>query len=212
MIENLIELYTRLGKGVHNEELRNKTKAVLMHLIDNGFSEKEIARIINSIKISDYMKHSDLPDSLWEGSLLKRDKFYHSQILQIVSAPPIWNPETMEQITEPFFLEMKIRFTMDDLLEHYYNELNIDYSFRDVNKDKGSLQYLLNKYKLEDIESIDVVLLLIEQAKLEQHSSLITNPLKLQDLEEEVILFLNRVLPNKKASGKNKIIWRTFNE
>lgn len=214
MIEDLIDLYTRLGKGVYNEEFRNKTKAVINHLIDNGFSKKHIVRVINEVKKRDYMIPQDLPNFLWEGSLLKRDTFYYNSILQIVSSPPKWNPETMQQVSEPFFLEMKIMYTIDDLLNYYYDELQINISFRDENKDKGALQYLLNKYKIDNIESIDVVLLLIENAKacLSKSFSIITNPLKLQDFEGDVITFLNNVIPNKVAKRTNKIIWRTYNE
>lgn len=213
MIEKLIELYTRLGKGVYNEEFRLKTKAVLMHLIDNGFSEKEIAKVITSIKIKNYMEFKDLPDYLWEDSLLKRDTFYYNQALQLVSQPPVWNPETMQQESEPFYLEMKIRFTMDDLLNYYYQELRVNPTFRDANKDKGALQYLLNKYKLNNIQSIDVVLFLIDELKATSSGDInISSPLELQGLESTVITYLNSVLPNKTLNNSNKIVWRICNE
>lgn len=212
MIEKLIELYTRLGKGIYNEEYRLKTKAVLLHLIDNNFTEKEIVKIITNCKIKDYMTPNDLPDYLWEDSLLKRDTFYYSSILQLVSAPPKWDPEKMICTSEPFYLEMKIKFTIDDLLKHYYDELKIDINLRDENKDKGALQYLLNKYKINKIENIDVILLLIEEAKITSEKPTITNPLKLQEFEGNVIAFLNNVIPNKIINKENEIIWRTCNE
>lgn len=212
MIEKLIELYTRLGKGIYNEEYRLKTKAVLLHLIDNNFTEKEIVKIITNCKIKDYMTPNDLPDYLWEDSLLKRDTFYYSSILQLVSAPPKWDPEKMICTSEPFYLEMKIKFTIDDLLKHYYDELKIDINLRDENKDKGALQYLLNKYKINKIENIDVILLLIEEAKITSEKPIITNPLKLQEFEGNVIAFLNNVIPNKIINKENEIIWRTCNE
>lgn len=212
MIEKLIELYTRLGKGIYDEVNRVKTKATLLHLIDNNFTEKEIVKIITDCKIKDFMTPDDLPDYLWDNSLLKRDTFYYSSVLQMVSPPPKWDPEKMTYSSEPFYLEMKINFTMNDLLEHYYNELKIDVNFRDENKDKGALQYLLNKYKLNGVESIDVILLLIEEAKATSEKHIITNPLKLQDFEGEVISFLNNVIPNKITNKENKIIWRTCNE
>ena len=213
MIEKLIELYTRLGKGVYNEEYRLKTKAVIMHLVDNGFTEKEIVKVITSVKIKDFMEVTDLPDYLWEDSLLKRDTFYYNRALQIVSQPPVWNPETMKQESEPFYLEMKIRFTMDDLLDYYYNELRVNPTFRDKNKDKGALQYLLNKYRVDNIQSIDVVLFLIEELKSTSTGDInISSPLELQGLETTVITYLNNVLPNKTLNNSNKIVWRTCNE
>lgn len=213
MIEKLIDLYTRFGKGVYDESNRLKTKAIIMHLIDNGFTEKEIASIINSCKIKDYMTPQDLPDNLWEDSLLKRDTFYYSSALQLVSAPPRWNPEKMTYSSEPFYLEMKIKFTIEDLVNHYYKELDIDTNFRDYSKDKGALQYLLNKYKIDNVESIDVILMLIEEAKSTMcEYSIITNPLKLQDYEGTVISFLKTAIPNKIISKSNQIVWRTCNE
>lgn len=208
MIENLIDIYTRLGRGVYDIGFRNKTKAVLKYLIANNFNELDIIDMMGKIKIGDYLKPSDLPEYLWEDSLLKQDVFYYHTSLQIIPPPPRWNPETLQFSSEDFYLEMKIKYKIDDLLNYYYKTLKIQ--SMDYNKDKGAMQYLLNKYKIEGMENVDIVLLLIDEAYRNDYS--INNPLKLQDLEMETISLANHIISNSQLKRSNKIIWRTCNE
>lgn len=208
MLEKLIDVYTRLGKGVYDIDYRNKTKAIIKYLIDNELNESDIIDMFGKIKIEDYLKPDDLPEYLWEGSLLKKNVFYYHNSLQLIPPPPKWNAETLQSSSEDFYLEMKIQYNIDNLLEYYYKAMKIE--SMDYNKDKGAMQYLLNKYKIEGMENVDIVLLLIDEAHANEY--VINSPLKLQDLEMEVISLAKHMVANSKSKRSNEIIWRAYNE
>lgn len=209
MIEKLMQVYYRLAFGYYNEQLDKITECTLKYLIDNGYDFKEIVDIMKKSKISDCLRPENLPDILWEGSLLKRDTYYYHSLFHIVSKPPIWNPETLKAEYEPFFKEMRIKFTMKDLLSYYYDKCKIDISLRDEKRDAGAFEYMLNRYHLCGMEGVDFILMLIDEA--DKNNINITNPLKLQDLEGELLNYLLSFLAEAEHDGVNQIIWRSSN-
>lgn len=209
MIEKLMQAYYRIAFGCYDETLDIVTECTLKHLIDNGYSFKEIIEIMRNSNIEDCLRPESLPDSLWEDSLLKRDTYYYHNSLHMISKSPMWNPETLQVVNEPFFKEMKIRFTMKDLLNYYYTKCEIDISLRDEKRDAGAFEYMLSRYHLCGIEGIDFLLMLIDEA--ETKKAKITNPLKLQDLEGELLDYLLEFLPEAEYNNVNKIVWRVEN-
>lgn len=211
MILRLMDAYYRITNGYFNEALDKITEATLLYLIDNKYEFKDILEILKKSKIEDCFRPDSLPDSLWDNSLLKRDTYYYHNILHITSKPPIWNPETLKVESEPFFMEIKINFTINDLLNYYYETCMVDMSLRNDKRDIGAFEHLLKTYAkaIDNIEAIDIVLMLIDEAK--NADILLSNPLKLQEMEIQVIPYLKRLSIEAKYDNANKIIWRSLN-
>ena len=86
---NLIDFYYdfNVGESTENIKFLDKTNKLFNYLLEAGISENEIIDlIIREFDNKDYLTHEDLPDKLWDNSLLKRDTFYYHKDLEILSA------------------------------------------------------------------------------------------------------------------------------
>lgn len=180
-----------------------KTKAVFEHLKDCGFTEKQLIDIIiKEFPNKDYLDFKDIPNDFWKDSLLKRDKFYYHKELQLTSPPPTWDKSF------PFFLEMKIFYSEESILDYYIKTFNLREEWISKDKEIGSIKYLLNKYKMFNfLEPIDFMLHLIDYVK-----SLDIKPTSIYDLcnyELELAEYLEKDIKNAVLNKKNKIIWRS---
>lgn len=206
----------------------NRTMAVVDCLLENGFNAKEIYKIAKelfknydndnnidltyesvSYKRKQYITFNELPEELWENSLTEKDKFYYSEILHLKSKAPSWNPITFQEECEEFYLEMKIRFTIDDLLEYYYSKCRIEVEFRDDKKAKGALLYLIEKYnKLNIATGLDIVIGLINEASNDIDNIMITDVFKIDEYLPIVIESLKAKTNEAELLKANKIVWR----
>lgn len=192
------------------EENKMKTQKVIDYLFDAGIEESKILRFIEESPAKDYLTPDDLPEWLWEGSLLKKNTFYYHNILHIQPKMPTFNPFKKTEDVEKFYLEMKIMFTMDDLINYFYKTLNINKDLLDKKRDEGSFNYLLNKYsKLDFIEPIDFVLALIDHCKQDSAMfSRIMSVLDISNAEAEVYDILKRKTAEAELQKANRILWR----
>lgn len=194
---DIIKTYSQLTCSCFSDINENdELKKTIYYLQDNNFTKKQIINYL-------FKYGSVLDESLWEDSILKPDTFYYHEQLTIMPGPAIWNPNIKEQ-SQKFYLEMKIKYTIYDLLEYYYNELLIPIELRDTNKDKGAFEHMLKKYINFKVEPIDFVLYLIDYTK--QERKFITNVFDLQVHERETYEKINYITENN--IYKN-IIWRT---
>lgn len=205
-INEYVTFYYKLNSGCLTKDNCIKTNATIKYLIANDYTPQEIYKIITEVKFGEYLKPSDLPDRLWEDSLLKRDIYYYHNTLQIISPAPKWNPETNQVTSEELYIEMKIRYTITSLYNYYINTLRIDNDFLQTTRDIGAFKHLLGLYKMDKVEPIDVVLKLIDLASYDEDK--ITNPLQLQKYEAEAISYFHKIIPQAEYTGSNQIIWR----
>lgn len=197
-----IDFY-ELKTGITPEENEIKNlNGCVAYLKDNNFSDKEIFNILNESKNIN-MKASDIPAKYWEGSLLKPNTFYYHDKLRIMSKAPKWDPETLKEITYPYFLEMKIMFTMDDLIQYFYQKTLIPVELRNRKSEEASFKYLLEKYKIMKAEPIDFILFLIDSVKNEDS---IYKVFDLQKYEPDVYKMFERLSSDKTI--KKEIVWR----
>lgn len=186
-----------------------KSQKIIDYLIDAGVTESEILSFVEDAPASDCLNKDMLPNWLWEGSLIKRDTFYYHNVLHIVSKPPMWNPRTQKEEVTKFFLEMKIKYTLEDLLNYYYKTFSIELALRDRKKDSGAIQYLLNRYSAIDfIEPLDFILHSIDYIKNLSEDNMITNILEINKCEQEVFSMLQCKTAQAKLSKADKIVWR----
>lgn len=190
-----------VGTTPSEEDVKNLNGCVL-YLKDNNFSDREIFNILSDSKNIN-IKASELPSKYWEGSLLKPNTFYYHDKLRIMSKAPKWDPETLREITYPYFLEMKIMFTMDDLIEYFYQKTLIPVELRNRKNEEASFKYLLDKYKVMKTEPIDFILFLIDSVKEEDS---IYKVFDLQKYEPDVFKMFERL--NSDKTIKKEIVWR----
>lgn len=213
MIEKIMNEYYRMSFGVINDNEDKITRSTIEYLIANGFSFRHILDIIDKSNIEEwgYLSPQSLPDELWNG-LVKRDKYYYHNTLHITSKPPIWNAETLKVESEPFFMEIKANYTIENLLNYYYKTCKIDITLRDEKRDSGAFDFLLNKFKLvenEGMETLDFILTLIDDVSSQDR--IITNPLVLQDYAFDTLEHMRKLLSEAKYNKVNIIKWRSEN-
>ena len=197
MLEKLIESYAYIvyGHTIEDENILKELRKTINYLIDNNYDKAFI--------LSYLLEYGPvISETLWHDTLLKPNTFYYHEQLTIMPGPSIWNPNMKEQ-SHRFYLEMKIKYTIDDLLNYYYTELLIPVELRDKSKDKGAFEHMLKKYTKFKCEPIDFILYLIDYSK--QEEAFITNVFDLQKYERETYEKINHIVENN--IYKN-IIWR----
>lgn len=152
-------------------------------LQDNGFTNKEARQLMLDNKLS-------TDDLLYEDSIITTsdDTIYYHYELQIHSKPGGFDPETCKVIKQPYYLEMKYRYTMDALLDYYYNKLLVPIMFRDVKRDTGAFYHMINTYKFEKMNSVDFILYVIDYAVSNKYK--VSNPLDLKNLAQDTYEYL----------------------
>jgi hypothetical protein len=205
-----VEMYYNLAHGCYpfsNDDNKIKSQKVIDYLKECGIEPYQIFRFIETASSMDCLSPGMLPEWLWENSLLKKDKFYYHNSLHINSQVPSWDPLAKKEVIYDFYMEMKIKYTTEELLRYAYTTLKIDCVLIDEKRDKASLGYLLGKYqKFEFIEAIDVVLSLIDHAANQENR--VRNLLDVSQYESEVYDMLLVKVAEAKLAKANKIVWR----
>lgn len=185
-----------------SEEDYRITSLTFNHIKDAGFSQLELFRLINNFPAKDKITFEDIPNSLWEGSQIKKDTFYFHKELQILSPPPTWD-ETFD-----FYLEMKIRYSLDDALDYFIKRTGARAEWINRDKEIGSIKYLLKDYaKFSFMEPLDFFLHLIDYAV--SCNSDINTVYDLRNYEIELANYLEIDTANAIAKNKNKVVWRS---
>lgn len=177
------------------------TQYTIDYLYDNNYNEGDIINILSKIK-KESIKYKDLPSKLWNG-LIERDTYYFHPELQILSKPPMLSIGSDIIIkTVKFFKEIKISYTKQDVLNYFYCKANSKI-IKDMNRDLGSLDYLLSRYKHQLMNSLDVILYLIDDHAFEANSLLALSNYEVDTLER-----IENMYYDNHRSGTDKIIYR----
>ena len=202
---DLVDLYYSINVGEIPENINEykRTKLLFDYLLESGLDEgKIITTMITKFPNKNCLTINDLPDSLWNESLIIRNKFYYHKELQILSPPPSWEETT------PFYLEMKIKYTSEDILKYFIKRFNIREEWINKEKEIGSINFLLTAYKKYSfIEPVDYILHLIDYVAA--LSIKVNTIYDLRTYENELAEYLECDIENAKSSHKNKVIWRT---
>ena len=164
-------------------------------LLDNGYTEKEANKILIDTKLNiDNYEHSD--------SIINTDTLYRHHELQIHSKPGGFDPATCTIIKRPYYLEMKVRYTMSNLLDYYYNKLVVPIMFRDEKRDIGAMNHLINSFKSPIINSVDFILFVIDYVASNQYK--INNPLELKNWFQHTYEYLEQFVLSTKLELVNR--------
>ena len=191
-----------------NNEIKIRiTEDTIDYLKDNKLSSNKIIEALKSSNCQDCLYPENLPDELWNDSLIRRNRFYYHKQLQLVSKAPALDILTGKIITYPFYKEIIINFTMKDLIDYFYTAMDISKELIDIKKDSGSFNYLFKKYSaIKDIETLDLILVMIDITK-QNHR--VTNIINIEEYNSEAINTLRSWQKEARIADANKIIWRS---
>lgn len=164
-------------------------------LIDNGYTDKEAKNILINSKLDiDNYEHTD--------SIIDGDKLYRHHELQIHSLPGGFDPETCTVIKRPYYLEMKSRYTMNNLLDYYYTKLVVPMLFRDEKRDIGAFKHLFSSFKSPLIDSVDFILFVIDYVSSYEYK--VNNPLELKNWFQQTYEYLEQYVLSTKIEIVNR--------
>ncbi len=160
-------------------------------LIDNGYSNKEANKILIDTRLN--INNYEHKDSIINP---ETDPIYRHHELQIHSKPGGFDPATCTIIKSPYYLEMKCRYTMDNLLNYYYNKLIVPPLFRDTKRDTGAMNHLMSSFKSPIINSVDFILFVIDYVASNEYKT--TNPLDLKNWFQTTYEYLEQFVLSTK--------------
>ena len=164
-------------------------------LLDNGYTDKEANKILIDTKLNiDNYEHLD--------SIIDSDIIFRHHELQIHSKPGGFDPATCTVIKRPYYLEMKVRYTMDNLLNYYYTKLIVPPLFRDKKRDIGAFNHLINSFKSPVINSVDFILFVIDYAASNEYKT--NNPLDLKNWFQSTYEYLEQFVLSTKLELVNR--------
>jgi hypothetical protein len=136
--------------------------ASIPKLLERGWTLQEIKQeldqfaydypqlVTNVYHIDEIMSKKEPPNNL-----IEPDVFYYHNALREVSPPTriIKDPVTGQFIrqSQPFYLEIKKRFTMQDLLNYWYTQMEITPNEHMIRQDEGKFKYILSNYTLDEV-------------------------------------------------------------
>lgn len=124
------------------EENKRKVLRRINELLDSGWTDVDI--------IHHWKTGEGEPAG---GNLLRSDEFYWHNQLRIMPGPARvefdLDSGAMKRIQEPWFLEMRASYTVDDLLDYYLKQFGLTRSQVNVNKYLGTFRYLLGRYHVD---------------------------------------------------------------
>ena len=88
------------------------------------------------------------------------------------------------------------------MLRFFYSKSN-SLIVKDYNRDIGAVDYLLNRYNNQLMESIDICLYLIDE-----YSHCVSSLLNLTNYEVDILDKVNTIYYDNYRSGTNRIIYR----
>ena len=165
-------------------------------LLDNGYSNKEANKILIDTKLN--IENYEHKDSI----LNKEDPIYRHHELQIHSKPGGFDPATCTIIKRPYYLEMRQRYTINDLLNYYYTKLIVPPLFRDEKRDIGAFNHLINSFKSPVINSVDFILFVIDYAASNGYKT--NNPLDLKNWFQSTYEYLEQFVLSAKIELVNR--------
>lgn len=135
--------------------------ASIPKLLERGWGLKEIKEqldqfawtypqvALNIYHIGEIMDKIEPPNNLMEP-----DVFYYHNQLRVVSAPTRIRRDDagrLVRVAEPFYLEMKKCFSMKELLNYWYKQMNIVPNDHMVRQDEGKFKYILGNYTIDEV-------------------------------------------------------------
>lgn len=186
------------------------TRCTIAYMQESGIANDEIFKVMEACGEKKLIRPEDLPEFLWDGSLTEKDRYYCHRALQILSpASVIRKDGTFKDY--PFYQEMRIRFTMQDLINYFYGRIGSNIFSRDDKRDAAQFNHLLMQFgKVEGISALDLVLMIIDDAAVTNGT--VYEPFGLERVVniQETAQRLKRTMAERHAKGYDQIVWRDY--
>lgn len=219
--------YDEQGKVKADEHYKLKIMDNIAEYLNGGMHPDELRWFMDRYKeqFPDYKQTYDIDEIIGffgvqvEKKSLKKDpdnllepgRFYYHPLLQI--APP---PPTLTQLPdgsfkasyedEEFFLEIREKFTLDDLVDYFNQVMDRKNASFTRERDKGAFRHLLKRYDL------DTILYTIDEARAlaeDLNKSIPKNPLDIEDYIEDGAAILEERMNTCYMEGLDRVIPRS---
>ncbi|SFJ65612.1 hypothetical protein SAMN02799624_05407 [Paenibacillus sp. UNC496MF] len=120
---------------------------------DLQFEISEFARIHPELVKRVYHLEEIIGNKKPPNNLIEPDVFYYHNVLRNVPPAPRISIKdgVVKRIEESFYLEIKKRFTMDELQEYWYKTNGITPNDHMRRQDEGKFKYLLGIYNIDEL-------------------------------------------------------------
>lgn len=164
------------------------------YLLECGFSFEEILEEINRHD-EDCITYENLSSKLWNGSLIKRGAFYLHRNLRLVSPAPSYDIETDEETEYPYYCEIKVRYTENDVLNFFRQKLSATgKTLQDDRADLAALRNMMTKFsKIDFVEPLDLVL-----CSIDYHLNEFPDTYRLIQVTNNCEFLLNKIISDMK--------------
>lgn len=214
------------GRIEANDAYKQAVSKSVDSILAGGTSAKELERLMDEYRtthptphevynVDDILKYMNVTAKKVEvkvdpTNLLLRGQFYYHPQLQIAPPPPVVKllPDgtfaaSYEEDPE-FYLEIKEKYTVENLLDYFYQRTGINPKNR--KRDRGSIEYLLR------IADLDLILYSIDEASvmyMDTNGKPPTNPLDIQDYFDAGEAVLEDRKNTLEMEGLNHVIPRS---
>lgn len=233
-IEELVSSYYTLTKTIPLPGFKINSIKAVTELLENGVQANNISKAINYYMIN-YKMYSDKPylslkpvfslediktllnvRPVDKDNLIELSKFYYHKRLRLMPKPPMMTVDekgNASTIIEPFFLEMIKTFTIEFLLDYFYESHQVPLTARKGKRDIAALKYVVNTYKdcIYDANWLDIILYMIDVSRqiiIDKDSRPITNIFHIQDYERQALDLLEDKMNYERINGVDKIVQR----
>lgn len=188
-----------------------QTRCSIAYFKESGIRDEEIFKFLPELYDKGYVEPEDAPDSFWEGSLTEKGKFYCHRQLQLLPPDPIIRRDGTF-LSYDFYQEMKIRYTMKDLLKYFYLKTNSYSMIKNDTLFSAQFDALMKKYRssYSGVQALDIILSLIDEAAYQRVP--VVSPFNVAEttLENIVVNRLRHTMAEKHAKNQDKIVWRKY--
>jgi hypothetical protein len=207
-------VYDYIDTVYPNEKVDKEQKKTIHRevkkLLSNGWCSSELLKGFKGAK----KKDATLSVSqLFRGkkrslqNLLKPGTFYYHNELRLTSAPPKreidYDSGEITTINEPYFLEMKASYTVENLIRYYARQTGLKLLEHELSRYKGSFNWLLKTYGVELILfMIDATINLCVSEDMPMPYS----PLDIQRNQNLAVETRNQKITENTYSGGNTIV------
>jgi len=184
------------------------TRASIAYLIDNKLPAEDIVAELARHN-TETIHPNNLSDILWKGSLLQKGHFYFHKELQIQSPAPVLKKDGSISYADDY-LEMKIRYSEQDVLDYFYCRLSKqDRLLCEPKTDTKTVQYIIKRFSnVEYVEPVDLLLCLIDDYTNNEENKNNEGLVSVLSSLQNVLSWYQNDVRNAAAASQNRIRWR----
>ena len=189
-----------------SQKIHNTTQAMIHHMFESKLWLENIFQVYEVCAADGYIAPNNIPRYLWAANnLMDFSEPYIHKNLVLRSKAPYFDGALGKLVSYPYYFENIEFYSLDNLVDYAYNQLNIHPSLQDRKRDKGLLNFYLQKYKDVPAPTLDYVLFMIDAAA---ENPMPKNINDISQYEAVTLSSLQFKIQDLKNQGLYKIVWR----